>query len=204
MQVGNGAHLRNPATLENHDPPAERPRILQIVAHNDPRYRELGQAIDEKAPDFRARVGIEPGGRLIEEQRPRSDGKRTAQGHTLRFAAGERPAAAAGEVSDAQLGKQGHRLIVAGGLAAANAKTDIAEDGHVGKQGAMLGDVTELAMPNGDIDSLFAAIQLFAAKLDAPAAGRYHSEQTLEQRRFARPVGPHNNRRARMCGELDP
>ena len=99
-ELGRRPQLSEPAVDENADAVSERRRVLEVVGDEDHRQPERGEEVSELTAHGGARVRVERGERLVQEEGPRLACESTRHGDTLALAAGDLQGARISDVGD--------------------------------------------------------------------------------------------------------
>src|SRR5829696_9845828 len=158
----------------------QRGRVEIVVRDDDRRQAELPQRRAQLPPDGVARVRVEGGERLVEEQDARPPGERAREGDALPLAAGELARARIGEVRDPQPLQQVTRLP---------RELDVAPHGQVWEERVVLEHEADRP-PLG-----WERRPVLAAQVHARAGDE--SRDRAQQRRFPRARRPRERERLR-------
>ena len=96
------AELADPAVGEDRDAVGQSERLLGAVRDVHDRGGPVAQRSLEVVEERSASLGVEPGGRLVEQQQAGLERERAREAHPLGLAAGERERLAVGEPRDVE------------------------------------------------------------------------------------------------------
>ena len=168
-QLGWRADLEQLALDEDPDAPGERGGVLVVVRHEQRRQGEALQQLAQLRSDRHARVSVEGGQRLVEQQHRGIAGERTRETDALPLAARQRLGLRPRQVRDPETLEQL-------GDALAPGVAHVLLDGHVREERVVLEDEADAAALGWQVDPGLGVEQHRAVELDPPALGRVRPE----------------------------
>ena len=172
----------------------ESGRVLEVVGDEQRGERELAQQLLQLGADGRARVRVERGERLVEEEDPRLPCERAGERDPLALAAGELVRAGAGEVVDAEALEQLPHARPA-------AEADVALDGQVREERVVLEDVPDCARLRGPVHRARRVEPRLARQRDPPRLRPHEPGHGAEDGRLAGARRP--DERERLAPSLE-
>ena len=178
-QAGGGVGLVDPPVHDHPDPVGQRRGVLEVVGHQQGGEAQLPEEIEQLGAHLRARVGVEGGERLVEEQHGRVARHGPGQAHALALAARQAPRPRVGQVGDAEPLQQlvGPRATGEGHVLA---------HGHVREQRVLLEHVPHPARLRGQVDAPLGVEERLVAERDPAGAGPHRAGDRPQHRRLAR------------------
>ena len=144
---------------------------------------ELAEQLLELGPDACARVCVERGHRLVEEQHRRVARERSRERDSLALSAGELAGPGPREVRDPEALEQVTDPVT-------SAETDVRLDAEVREQGVLLEDEPDPPLAPGAVDATLRVEEGLVAEHDPPPRGPDETRDRTQRGRLARARGP--------------
>ena len=177
------AQLEDVALGENADPVGERSGILEVMGDEDRRQAELAQQLLELGAHTRARVRVERGHRLVEQQHRGIACERPGQRDPLALAARELLGPRPRQVRDPEPLEQLVHAVAA-------AEADVRLDGEVREERVLLEDQPDPPLFRGQIHATLGVEQHLVPEHDPPPARPDEAGDRAQRGRLARPRRP--------------